>query len=240
MDDKLSNYFGPFDSYNDLVIKCTDYINSSALFSKVPKENKNSELYKLFQYDEESNVWVKKDVYINKLIVEKYFNKSDRQTVLVLFLDSYENDVQLISSEMINSKLPIFDDQNIYVYALCDKQLKYFQYYINDSQKYPNCYPIFLSLHVPKEKQNLPNISEIVFSIYFYLSIICDINIIILNKEHYNDQIHLAKCLCDINNSYNTLNHEAQYFNLEDDDLIMNKSTFDDSSSDDMVFLLSI
>ena len=58
---------------------------------------------------------------------------------------------------------------------------------INDKQTKP----IILLVHVPESKIEIPNRIFIIYQIYFFLSIICDISVVVLNKEHYTDQISI-------------------------------------------------
>lgn len=62
--------------------------------------------------------------------------------------------------------------------------------------------PLFLLLHVPESKENNPKIKIIVHQIYSFLSLICDIKIMILNQNYYNEQIEFMKNIIKINQQY--------------------------------------
>ena len=44
--------------------------------------------------------------------------------------------------------------------------------------------PIYLLLHVPKSKEELPNLKIIIFQIYLFLSAMSDVQIIVLNQKY--------------------------------------------------------
>lgn len=74
---------------------------------------------------------------------------------------------------------------------------------INDKQTKP----IILLVHVPESKIEIPNRIFIIYQIYFFLSIICDISVVVLNKEHYTDQIDLINRFQFVKDTYT--NYEA-------------------------------
>lgn len=133
----------------------------------------------------------------------------ERKTPLVLFINSHENDSVSVVSKFIKHVFPDLDEnenkEQIFVYGICDKSLSHFDYYIEQTDNDTNQKqlsqnkPIFLLVHVPKTKQNHPNIKKILLQIYSFLSYICDIEIVILDKKYYTDQIEL---ISKLNNLY--------------------------------------
>lgn len=91
------------------------------------------------------------------------------------------------------------DQKEIFVYALCDRSLSMLNYEVDfiDKEK-AAIKPIFLLLHVPEEKENLPNIRSILFQIYSFLSLVSDIRVVILDKTCYNSQIKNMSTLFNI------------------------------------------
>ena len=121
---------------------------------------------------------------------------------LILFSNSNENESIAVNSKLINNIYPDLDDDNIYVYGLCDKNLALLGYNIQIKEEFSNIKPILLLLHVPKSKQKMKNIKSIILKIYYFLSIISDIEVVILNKHHYMDQIDLIKKINNIKHSH--------------------------------------
>lgn len=91
------------------------------------------------------------------------------------------------------------DPKEIFVYALCDRTLSMLNLEIDFENKDKAAIkPIFLLLHVPEEKENIPNIRRILYEIYSFLSLISDIRIVILDKANYNSQIRNMTTLFNI------------------------------------------
>ena len=97
-----------------------------------------------------------------------------------------------INLKLLIGEYPDLDDDQIYIYGLGDRS---FSSNIETNQMIK---PIFLLLHVPEKMKKLPNISTIIFQIYSFLCFICDIEIVVLNKNYYNDQIDIVKKINNI------------------------------------------
>lgn len=96
----------------------------------------------------------------------------------------------------MSSKYLNLDQDQIFIYAICDKSVSNLNFIIDFSDKMKSAIkPIFLLLHLPKNKQKLPNISVIVSQIFLFLSFICDLKIVVLNKKKLIDQIEFIKCI---------------------------------------------
>ena len=112
--------------------------------------------------------------------------------------ENKDDSISLISN-LINGFHPRVDnEQDIFIYSLCNKTLSMLNFYIDFKNKRKSSIkPMFLLLHIPKAKESLPNIQNIVFEIYVFLSFVSDLEIVILNKNHYEDQIELIKSIKD-------------------------------------------
>lgn len=121
---------------------------------------------------------------------------------------------------------PELDDDEIYVYGLSDKNLCLLEYNVILTQKKSQIKPIFLFLYVPKNKQSIENIKIIIYKIHYFLSFICDIEVVVLNKDHFNDQIDFIKSINNIKRSY------EKTVDLKEDQKSLN-STNNQSNSDD-------
>ncbi|KAK8887857.1 hypothetical protein M9Y10_038916 [Tritrichomonas musculus] len=156
-------------------------------------------LYKIFYYDESQNKWVFDSNSLIGLTSNNEIKEFNAKAPLILILDSDENDsVSLCSNFTENSYPNIFNeyDDQIYVYALCG----YLLFKDNEVIK-----PIFLNLHVPKKKMTPLNQSDIMLiasKIYSFLSFICDIEIVILNENHFKDQVDFVKTLIKMKSSF--------------------------------------
>lgn len=113
------------------------------------------------------------------------------------------------------------------------------QYNIKLTEEGMKVKPLFLLLHVPKRKQKIEKIKTIVFKIYYFLSIICDVEVIVLNKEHYNDQLDLLEIIDNTKSSYRktaNLKKIADFSPLKkqlNSDINMSSDGDYDDSSDD-------
>lgn len=171
------------------------------LFNSIPKENSKLKLYKLFVYNEKVGKWEKNTKGINELVKDKLLDKLNPKLSFILFLNSFENDLVSLNSNLISFTFPHLSDDDIYIYALLDKPLSLLEYEITfSSQEKQTIKPLFLLLHVPNREIN--NINSIILKIYHFLSIISDVEIVILNKKYYNDQINLIKKLNNLKRSY--------------------------------------
>ena len=178
--------------------------HSEVFFDAIPPQNHKFKLYKFFQYDEEKQKWIKNAAFIESFLKDMCINQLKPNTPLVLYLNSYENELIELNSKLIQYLYPDINEKNdeIFVYALFGKPLSLLKYNINIVEHDSSKHPIFLLLHVPENKKKMKNIQAIISQIYYFLNIICDIKILILNKEHFTDQIALLKKFNDINNSY--------------------------------------
>lgn len=169
------------------------------LFFSLPKKNMKFKLYKLFIYNEKVEKWEENSKGIAELVEDKFY-KLNPELSYVLFLNSFENDLITLNSNLSSFNLPDLDDDNIYIYALLDKPMSLLDYEIISLSLEKNVKPLFLLLHVPNRE--IKNIKSIIFKIYHFLSTICDVEIVILNKKYYNDQIDMIKKLNNLKRSY--------------------------------------
>lgn len=172
------------------------------LFTEVPIENARSKLYKFFYYDDDLKQWQLDSNKVKEFIEDKQY--ANTKTPLVLFSNSYEKDIITINSKFIKSIYPDLDDDNIYIYAISDKELSllHFNLTFSEEKESEKVNPIFLLLHIPKSLKKHEDIKAIIFKIYYFLSIICDIEVVVLNKEHCLEQLDLIKEINNIKSSY--------------------------------------
>lgn len=160
------------------------------------KIEKKGQLYKIYEYNENLNQWEFNVESTSNFVKDKCIEPN---FPIVLFSDSYEKDIIDIATNFVETKYPVLDDDNIFVYSLCDKSMNDLSYTrMTFASNTNNIKPIFLLLHVPKSKESLPNIKQIVIQIMSYLSFICDCEIVVLNKEHYIDQIEMTKNILEM------------------------------------------
>lgn len=223
------------------------------LFNDSNKKISKNKLYKFYHFHEEEKVWKMNSFVIDDFFKEN-FNNEKIQTKLILFLNSNENEEISMCSQFIDGLFPELSDDSIYVYALCDKTLLHLQYNLISKDdktflKQDNIKPIFLLLHIPPNKRNLPNISTIINQLYVFLSFICDIKIMILNRDNYLSQIELMKDLMHLNRNFhkigNVKSESLQGKNLlsfssydlinidEEEDNVIDDEYDDDQNSDD-------
>lgn len=180
--------------------------------SKLPKfcsfkdsqSSLNSKLYKIFIYDETNNYWKFQSDVFQQFAVDKRINVDDAETPIVFILNSDKNDSISLASNLINGVHPkLVKEQDIFIYSLCDKSLALLDYYVDFESKWKSSIkPIFLLLHIPKSKEKLPNLEKIIFEIYSFLTIISDIEVVVLNKNYYEDQFSLMRNIKEIINSF--------------------------------------
>lgn len=115
-----------------------------------------------------------------------------------------------MASNICSVKIPALDDQ-ISIYGLINRiQLSKDEYdYISE---------VFLILHVPQNKQDLPNIGRILFQIYSFIFATSDAIIILFNEENEYNQLSLFKTIYSINKSFSfkkneEMEHEIYSFN---------------------------
>lgn len=196
---KWVNYISKYQSEVKLYEHKDKSIN---LFSTVPIQKIKHKLYKFLNYDETLCKWQTDTDVISQFIIDNNLRSRGSHPMLVFFSNSNEKDLISLNSRLISRFYPNLDDKNIYVYALCDKSLSYLHYNITLSDDTSRVKPVFLLLHVPKSKQNLNNIAKVVFHLYYFLSVICDIEITILNKNYYNCQIDMLRTINNIKKNY--------------------------------------
>ena len=192
--------------------------DSKVQFNSISKRDIIEKLYKIFYYDEISNQWRYDNEEFTNLSKDKHINHRDAKTPIILFTNSNEEDLISINSNIINGSYPYLDDENIYVYALCSKSLSVLSFYVDFlSKEKSSIKPIFLLLHVPKNKRKLHNIKLIIYQIYAFLSFISDIEIVVLNKSYYNDQIELIRTVHNIKNSFQKLNENEVITSVQEE-----------------------
>lgn len=62
--------------------------------------------------------------------------------------------------------------------------------------------PYFMFVHIPKKKQNIPYIGVILYQIYTFLFMICDLSIVILDEKLEQNQISFIAKIIEINKFY--------------------------------------
>ena len=153
--------------------------------------DKEVKLYKIFYFDEKNFNW-KFDSKIFDEIKKDFYHGKDQRVPIVLYMNSNENDLISMNYHFINGKFPDLsskDKTKIFIYGIVgDLFFKYLTFDFNDPTD-EIIKPLFLLLHVPKEKQNLPDIHRIVFQIYSFLSLKSDVNITLFSfLNHFDDQ----------------------------------------------------
>lgn len=170
-----------------------------SLSFKSSSNNFEAKLYKLFYYDENDEIWMFDSSAFEKFSKEKRINIGNSRTPVVLFLESYEDDLISINCNLINGLYPKLDDDNIFVYAFCDRALSMLNYTVDFiNREKASIKPLFLLVHVPEEKRNLHNIDSILIHIYSFLSLISDLEIVVLNKNHFVEQIKFIETIISI------------------------------------------
>ena len=128
-------------------------------------------------------------------------------------MNSLETELVSMNSNLINGLYPNIEENKteIFIYALCDRFLSHLSYNIEPKNKKKlKIKPIFLLLHVPKEKENHPRIQGIVASIYSYLSSICDLKIVLLDGKNYKNQIKFIEIINKISVIYEMKNKNKE------------------------------
>ena len=172
-----------------------------------------TKLYKIFIYNEEEKNWeFKKEIFKN-FCIDKTIGIGNASAPLVFFAQSNEDDVKAINSNFIYGKYPkLNDEEQIFVYALSDKNLTILgsnmkNIAINTEKN--GIKPIFLLLHIPKSKLNLPNLPIIILQIYIFLFYTSDLVIVIVNEDAFYYQIPLTKFVYSISQKYKLANNES-------------------------------
>ena len=156
--------------------------------------------YKIFTYDEVEMKWIFNENSFINFCQSNLIVTEDVKTPLILFLNSFEENLFSITSKLIIYPHPK-DNEQIHVYGFCDPYLPYFC-----DEEISKIKPIFLMLHIPANQQNRKDIKEIVFQVFSFLSYVSDIQIVILNKKYYKDQIDTIE---SIHNIYSKENQAA-------------------------------
>lgn len=162
------------------------------------KNIQNVNTFILFIYDNANNAW-----RFNKSALEMNIFQSKKniykKNQLVLFLESY-----LTQSHRILSIKKDLNENCICIYGSFDGN---------------NVISLFL--HVPESLQNLPNLKDIVFQIYFFLSFISDLNIVILDEVKCIEQIKIIRKIINLKNSFSKETNKT--FDQIKDESIKNK-----------------
>lgn len=210
--DKAINYYIHPNSIR--VNKYNILINEGIIeFNEYKSRNVKTALNRLFYYNESEFKW-EHDSAFAESVSNLQLQLHSEKTVLVLFSNSFEKDLIQLNTNLIKSLYPDLDSNEkdeIFVYALCGPQLLLLNYYIriakfkedDKSQEEQMKKPIFILLHIPESKRKLKNLNIIIYQIYFFLSLICDIEIVVLNRSHYRDQINSVKNMNMIKHLYN-------------------------------------
>lgn len=136
----------------------------------------------------------------NNFSIDKQINVGNTSTPLVIFANSKEEDAISINSNFLIGQNPnLIDDEQIFIYAFCEKNLTMLHINIDFSnQEKLSIKPIFLLLHIPKSKQDLPNLSTIIIQIYTFFFCISDLAIVIINEQLFYSQIFSTSFLYSI------------------------------------------
>lgn len=194
--------------------------------SNIDKEWTELVLFKIFYYDELNKSWEidqKNLSFFHKYIMK---NNTNVKTPIILFFNSNEEDLTLITSVLIKHFYPDTNIDLMYVYAICDRYLYEYNSTVEIDDK--QIKPIILLLHVPWHKRNNENLISVVYKIYFFLTSICDIGVVILNKDYYIDQLSILEKLDLIELIYKT-NHEQK---TKKNEIIIGNDNDDEFSSD--------
>ncbi|KAK8840710.1 hypothetical protein M9Y10_030486 [Tritrichomonas musculus] len=214
-----------------------------------------STLYKVFYYDESLKRWTFQLDILNQLGNKKKLGQKNLKTPVISYLVSKEEDLISIMSNFITSPYPKLDlesKRKIFVYAFSDKTLDQLDPITKSEEddddfqsKKKLIKPIFLLFHVPKEMEDRPDLQKIVFQIYCYLSVISDLEIVVLDNCHYLDQIDFMKSMkevfqlikkqVDSKENNDKKSSDSEEFMNEDinNDEEDNRIEFDDESDDD-------
>ncbi|KAK8841798.1 hypothetical protein M9Y10_026747 [Tritrichomonas musculus] len=203
------------------------------LFYSEKKNNSKSELYRFFIFNFETNQWKFDNDEFIRCLQEQRINITITRMPLISFLDSYEDDHIKIGSYFINGQFPDFNEckDSIFVYGFCEKSLSKLSFKL-DSEDSDKVKPMFLFLHVPESRRNIPRIKSVITQIYSFLGIISDIKIIVMNKNHYLDQIKYMRQIDQIiNNFHENIDYDEE--KDDDDDDSFNGGDSGDENEDD-------
>ncbi|KAK8897567.1 hypothetical protein M9Y10_015525 [Tritrichomonas musculus] len=196
-------------------------MNYIEYFTKVPSSEENyiplakkgsyqTELYKIFYYDEQKLEWKFDQGALDRFSTNNKISYKDSEVPLIFYANTKEEDLIFVNQYFINGNYPNLLQDQIFVYAFCEKGLNnlHFSFYQNFEKTTNSSKPIFLAIHIPENKNTMPNISLIITQMYLFLSCICNLVIVILDHERYNGQIDYFKSIislrseCEKSNKY--------------------------------------
>lgn len=177
--------------------------NSKASFPFTTEGGKyemKAKMYKYAVYDESICEWVSKEEALLMLMDDCKTCFDLSKTPVILFLDSDENDIAAIVSKLINGKFPDIDfisedeKEEMFLYLMCERNLSMLNVVPDTkTQLSQEIKPIFAIVHIPENKRNLPNMKTILLKIYSHFYYLCQISIVVLDKDHVYDQIEFIK-----------------------------------------------
>lgn len=225
-----NQWINEIDNYEKHVKRASSSNELDNLFFSFPVHKGKSKLYKFFHYNEQGSKWEINSESVTTFIKNKISNPNIK-IPLILISNSYEKEAITLTSRLIEYLPPDLDEDDIYVYGLLDKHLDLLQYEVTLSDEGSQIKPIFLLLHVPKSKEKMTNIKIILYKIYNFLSIICDVEIVILNK-YFKEQINLIMNINNIKHSYKE-SAKSRFQPKLNRQTMTNSSKLDSSTDDD-------
>ncbi|KAK8839967.1 hypothetical protein M9Y10_031683 [Tritrichomonas musculus] len=196
----------------DLLYKIKNDLDSfklkeALLYPPIQSTNQHK-LYKIFYFDEKKYKWTFNHIAFN--LFTKDFNLNSLNTYLVLFFNSFFDELIDFNMNFIDGIYPPEEDDQIYVYAL------FYKCFINSKD---DAKPIFLVPHVPKHKK-IPQIELIMMQIYVYLYSISTVQIILLSRmQNFYAQLNSAKFIYEISKGLNIrLNLDTKLLLIQKDD----------------------
>ena len=215
-----------------------NYVNNiktkGALFYSLKKP---TNLFRLFYYDEKEKIWMRDYETYKALKKNKNFmkGKAENKISIVVFSNSDEKDVLSMVYKFASIQNPSLDDEQICVYGFCESKIAFFNFEIKLESS--NEVPLFLFLHVPEKKRKMKNIGMIIFRIYFFLSILSDVDVVILNKEYYQQQLSTIALINNVKYSYGeidifSIDSKTESFSSSLNSIVSSKSKNGDDSSD--------
>lgn len=188
-----------------------------------------TKLYKFLFFDESKMQWVFDPEIFDTFSSDKKINIETSRTPIIFYFNSNEDDLIKINSYFIMGSYPILDQNQIYIYPLCEKQLSK----LNTTFDFSNqdkmfIKPIFLLLHVPKEKKKLPFLHTVISQLYIFLSKICDVSLCIYNESFIKYQIEILNDILAVtNHAYNENNEKLKIVFLKNNPNAMYNYEYD-------------
>ena len=108
-------------------------INTSSFVASDSKIQ--SKLYKLFYYDEKEEKWIFNREQYDMFSKEEHINIEESNTPVVCYIDSSENDLISLNSNLISHSYPNLNENEIFVYVLCGRTLSMLNFEIDYSDK---------------------------------------------------------------------------------------------------------